>query len=160
MRLDLAPAGFRLLAQASWIGRDGGPDEPPDDGLSWERVATAGELSDWETAWADGTGPGPVFPPGLLSDPRCTVLACRREVTIIAGVIIYAAGGAAGISNVFSTVLPVDRLWASICSAAARLQPRLPVVGYEQDASLEAARRVGFHDLGPLRIWARPPLAP
>ena len=60
-RLDLAPAGFRLLAGASWIVRDGGPDDPPDDGPSWDKVTSAGELSDWETAWAGGSGDDPVF---------------------------------------------------------------------------------------------------
>lgn len=164
-RLDLAPAGFRLLAQASWIVREGGG--PPDDDLSWEIVTSPGDLSDWETAWADGdSGDGPVFLPALLSDPRCAILACRRENTIIAGAILYAADGAAGISNVFSaasggagqssTGLAPDRLWASISPTVAGLHPHLPVVGYEQGTSLEAARQAGFHVLGTLRIWTRP----
>jgi len=160
-RLDLALAGFRLLAEASWIVREGGPDGPPDDGLSWDKVTSAGELSDWETAWANGgSGDGPVFRPGLLSDPRCAILACRQEDTIIAGAIVYAAGRAAGISNLFGTGLPPDRLWASIQQAVAGVQPHLPVVGYEEGASLEAARQSGFRVLGPLRVWVRPSPAP
>ena len=156
-RLDLAPAGFRLLAEASWIVRDGGPDGPPDDGLSWDKVTSPGELSDWETAWAGGgSGDGPVFLPGLLSDPRCAILACRQKDAITAGAIVYAAGRATGISNLFSAGLPPDRLWASIRQAAAGLQPYLPVVGYEQGASLEAAQQAGFRILGTLRIWTRP----
>ncbi|HEX8006059.1 MAG TPA: hypothetical protein VF482_06480, partial [Trebonia sp.] len=114
-RLDLAPAGFRLLTEASWIVRDGAPAGPPDDRLSWDKVTSPGELNAWEAAWAGGgSGDGPVFRPGLLSDPRCAILACRREKAIIAGAIVYAAGGAAGISNLFSTGLSPDRLWASI----------------------------------------------
>ena len=159
-RLDLAPAGFRLLAEASWIVRDGGPDGPPDDGLCWDKVTSPGELADWETAWAGGSGDGPVFRPGLLSDPRCAILACRQEDTIIAGAIVYAAGRAAGISNLFGTGLPPDRLWASIQQAVAGVQPHLPVVGYEEGASLEAARQAGFRVLGPLRVWVRPSPAP
>ena len=160
-RLDLAPAGFRLLAEASWIVGDGGPDGPPDDGLSWDKVTSAGELSDWETAWAGGgSDDGPVFRPGLLSDPRCAILACRQGDAIIAGAVVYAAGRAAGISNLFSTGLPPDRLWASIQPAVARLHPHLPVVGYEEGASLEAARQAGFRIQGTLRIWARPSPAP
>jgi hypothetical protein len=160
-RLDLAPAGFRLLFEASWIARDAGPDGSRDDGLTWDRVTSPGELSDWETAWADGEGgDGPVFRPGLLSDPRCAILACRREDTVIAGGIVYAAGRAAGVSNLFATGLAQDQLWAGIQPAAAGLWPHLPVVGYEAGASLEAARRAGFHVLGPLRVWARPSAEP
>jgi hypothetical protein len=92
-RLDLAPAGFRLLTEASWIARDGAPD----GSLSWDTVTSPGELGDWEAARAaGGSDDGPVFRPGLLADPRCTVLACREEDAIIAGAVVYAAGGAAG----------------------------------------------------------------
>ena len=160
-RLDLGPAGFRPLAEATWIGCDGGPQGPPDGGSSWERVTAPGELAGWEAAWAGGSGGGePVFGPGLLSDPRCAVLACRRDGMIVAGAIVYAAGGAAGISNVFSAGLPAGRLWAGIRPAVAGLHPDLPAVGYEEGASLEAARRAGFRALGTLRIWTRSSSAP
>jgi hypothetical protein len=159
--LDLGPAGFQLLAEASWIARDAAPDGPSDDGLSWDKVTSPGELSDWETAWAGGdTGADEVFRPGLLSDPRCAILAGRRGDAVIAGAIVYAAGGAAGISNLFGTGLSPDRLWASLQSAVAGLHPHLPVVGYEGGASLETARQAGFRVLGPLRIWVRPPAEP
>jgi hypothetical protein len=155
-RLDLTPPGFWLLAEASWIAGDGEPDGPPDDGLSWATVTSPDELDDWESAWAGrSSGGDPVFRPALLSDPRCTFLAYRREDAIIAGAIIYAADGVSGISNLFSTGIPQDQLWAGIQSAVAEVRPHLPVVGYEAGASLEAARQAGFHALGPLRIWAR-----
>ncbi len=162
-RLDLAPAGFRLLAEASWIAREGVPAGPPDDGLTVEQVTSPGELSGWERTWADAGDAGddvPVFQPGLLSDPCCAILAWRRADTVIAGGVVYAADGAAGISNLFGAGLDPDRLWAGIQLAAAGLRPHLPVVGYEGGASLKAAQRAGFHILGTLRIWIRPPLAP
>jgi hypothetical protein len=159
-RLDLGAAGFGLLGEASWIVRDGGPDGLPDGGPSWDEVTGPGELGDWETAWAGGSGDGPVFLPGLLSDPRCAALTCRQEDAIIAGAIVYAADGAAGISNVFSAGLPPDRLWAGVQRAAAGLHPHLPVVGYEQGSSLQAAQQAGFRVLGTLRIWTRPSSAP
>ena len=158
-RLGLAPAGFRVLAEASWIARDRAPDRPP-DGPSWRRVTSPGELTGWESAWARGSSgddDGPVFRPGLLSDPNCAFLAHRRNDAITAGAVVYAADGAAGISNLFSNGLPHDRLWTGIQSAVARLWPHLPVVGYEAGTSLESARQAGFHVLGPLRIWVRPP---
>jgi len=157
-RLDLAPAGFRLLAEASWIVRDRAPGGQPDDGLSWDKITSPGELRAWETAWAGGGhgDGGAVFQPGLLSDQRCDVLACRRDGAIVAGAIVYAANRAAGISNLFSTGLPLDRVWASIQQAVAGLRPHLPAVGYEEGASLEAARQAGFRVLGTLRVWTRP----
>jgi hypothetical protein len=123
----------------------------PDDGLSWDEVTGPGDLGGWEKAWADGSGDGPVFLPGLLSDPGCTILACRQNDAIVAGAIVYAADGAAGIANVFSAGLPPDRLWVGVQQAAAGLHPHLPVVGYEQGSSLEAAQQAGFRVLGPLR---------
>jgi hypothetical protein len=99
-----------------------------------------------------------VFLPGLLSDPRCVILACRHQDAIIAGAVVYTAGGAAGISNLFSTVLAPDQLWAGVLSAVAGLRPQMPVVGYEEGATLEAARRAGFRVPGALRIWVRPSL--
>jgi hypothetical protein len=155
-RLDLAPAGFRLLAEASWIVGDSAPARPPDDGLAWDKVTSPSELGNWESAWAGGgSGDVRVFQPGLLSDPRCAILACRRKDAVIAGVVVYDTGRAVGISNLFSTGLAPDRLWGGIQSAVARLRPNLPVVGYEEGASLQAAQRVGFRVLGSLRIWAR-----
>jgi hypothetical protein len=153
-RLDLAPAGLRLLVEANWIGRDGGPDEAPDDdGLSWRTVTSPGELSDWETAWAGDGGDGPVFRPDLLSDPRCAVLACRKGDEIVAGAIGYVADGAAGISNLFSAGLPLDRVWVGARAAVTGLHPDLPLVGWEAGESLEAARQAGFRVLGELRVW-------
>ena len=155
-RLDLAPAGLRLLAEASWIARDDSRHDGAGDGLAWEKVTSPGELTDWEAAWAGRRGgASPVFRPGLLSDGRCTVLACRQDGAIIAGAIVYAAGAAAGISNVFTAGLSPDRLWAGVQWAVAGLHPRLPIVGYEEGVSLEAARQAGFDVLGSLRVWAQ-----
>ena len=158
-RLDLAPAGFRLLAAASWIGADGAPGGPPEAGRAWEKVTSPGELRAWEAAWDGGSGDdddGPVFRPGLLADPRCAVLARRRDGTVIAGAIAYSAGGGAGISNLFGTGPASGRLWDGLRQAVAGQWPGLPAVGYEEGDSLEAARQGGFRALGPLRIWVRP----
>jgi hypothetical protein len=167
-RLDLAPAGFRLLAEASWIGADGAPGGPPEDGRAWEKITSPGELGAWEAAWAgvgrddgdsgdDGDGGGPLFRPALLADPRCAVLARRRDGAVIAGAIAYAAGGGAGISNLFAAgPAAPGRLWDGLRRAVAGRWPGLPAVGYEEGASLAAARQAGFRALGPLRIWVRP----
>ena len=47
------------------------PAGPPEDGLCWAAVTSAGELAQWETAWAGGSpGPAPLFRPDLLAGPR------------------------------------------------------------------------------------------
>jgi hypothetical protein len=96
-----------------------------------------------------------VWQPDLLSDPRRAILAWRRKDAVIAGAVVYNAGRAAGISNLFSTGLAPDRLWAGIQPAVAGLRPHLPVVGYEEGASLEAAQQAGFHALGSLSCSRR-----
>ena len=57
-RGDLAPAGFRLLAEATWIARDGPPTETAEaataeygmaeDGFTWDQVTAPNELSEWD----------------------------------------------------------------------------------------------------------------
>jgi hypothetical protein len=171
--LDLAPAGFLLLIQASWIARPAaagpasGPADRASSDMDWRQVTSPGELAAWEAAWAGDVGAGPpVFTGELLADPRCAVLAWRRDGAdrggatphegIVAGAIGYAADGVAGISNAFSRVHPGALLFTSLPAAAARLWPGLPVVGYEDGTTLDAARQAGFDAIGDLRIWVRP----
>jgi prevent-host-death family protein len=71
-RLDLVPDGFKLLFEAQWIARAPAAAESGPPGLSWGRVTDARELGRWEAAWAQGdTAGGPLFRPGLLTNPRC-----------------------------------------------------------------------------------------
>lgn len=155
-RLDLAPDGLTMLFEAEWIARAPAPAGPGEPGLSWGTVTDADELGRWETAWAQGDSPrGPVFRPELLADPRCVILACRRDGDLVAGIIACTAAGVTGISNLFGAGLPAGQLWASALQAVAALRPHQPIVGYEHGASLTSARRAGCQALGPLRVWVR-----
>lgn len=171
-RLDLAIAGLAPLFDAHWIAFPGAPAGPPQDGLSrdglsrdglsrdglsWDAVTDAAGLAEWEAAWAGGSAPAgpPLFRPELLADPRCVILACRRDGALVAGTIACTAGEVTGISNVFGAAVPAGTLWASALRAVAVLRPGLPVVGYEHGAGLAAAREAGCQVLGPLRVWAR-----
>ena len=157
-RLDLAPEGLRPLFDAEWIARPPAPAGPPEDGLCWAAVTSAGELAQWETAWAGGSpGPAPLFRPDLLAGSRCAVLAGRRDGTLAAGAIVYTSARVTGMSNVFGTGLAAGLLWISAVQAVAALRPGLPIVGYESGADLAAARQAGFQVLGPLRVWTRGP---
>ena len=99
----------------------------------------------------------PLFRAELLGDPRCAILACRREGNLIAGVITYAAGEVTGIFNLFGAGLAAGQLWPSALRAVAARRPGLPIVGYEHGTDLAAARQAGCQALGPLRVWAHNP---
>ena len=109
-------------------------------------------------AWAQrDSADQPLFRTELLADPRCAVLACRRDDNLIAGVITYAAGQVTGISNLFGAGLPDGQLWPSVLHAVAARRPDLPIVGYEHGTDLACARQAGCQALGPLRVWAHDP---
>jgi hypothetical protein len=113
-RLDLAAEGLTLLFEAEWIAYGPPSAGPGDPGLAWDAVTDTGVLSVWERAWAQpDSADRPLFRPALLADPRCAVLACRREDNLIAGVITYTAGGVTGVSNLFGAGLPAEQLWPS-----------------------------------------------
>jgi hypothetical protein len=157
-RLDLAAEGLTLVFEAEWIACSPPPAGPGDPGLCWDAVTGARELSGWERAWAQrDSADQPLFRPELLADPRCAVLACRRDDNLIAGVITYAAGQVTGISNLFGAGLPAGQLWPSVLHAVAARRPDLPIVGYEHGTDLAFARRAGCQALGPLRVWAHDP---
>ena len=98
-RLDLAADGLTVLFEAEWIACAPASAVPGEPGWSWDLVTAACELGRWETAWAQGGSPRPLFRPELLADPRCAILACRRDGDLIAGIIAYTAAGVTGISN-------------------------------------------------------------
>ena len=155
-RLDLAAEGLTMLFEAQWIACAPGPGEPGEPGLSWDTVTDAGELGRWETAWAQGDSPPrPLFRPQLLADPRCAILACRRDGDLVAGIIACTAAGVTGISNLFGAGLPAGQLWASALHAVAALRPHIPIVGYEDGLGLASALHAGCRALGPLRVWTR-----
>jgi hypothetical protein len=157
-RLNLAAEGLTLLFEAEWIACSPPPAGPGDPSLSWDAVTDARELSLWERAWTQhDSADRPLFRPELLADPRCAILACRREDHLTAGVITYAAGQVTGISNLFGAGLPAAQLWPSALQAVAARRPDLPIVGYERGTDLAAARQAGCQTLGPLRVWAHDP---
>jgi hypothetical protein len=157
-RLDLAPAGLDLLFEAEWAAAPAVPDGPGEPGLSWDAITDDRGLARWETAWAQGgSSTRRLFRPQLLADPRCAILACRRDGDLVAGVIAYTAAGVTGISNLFGAELPAGQLRASAWHAVTALRPGRPAVGYERGPDLAAARRAGWQSLGRLRVWERPP---
>src|SRR5690606_23694950 len=66
----LAPPGFRLLFEATWLHRAAGPAGA---GMpaGWDVVRDADGLRTWERSWGDEPG---LFPPALLADPAVRIL--------------------------------------------------------------------------------------
>ena len=146
--LDLAPDGFEVLFEAEWIHR------PPlvewlAPELVWSEVGTPGELRDWAAVH----GGGAVFHPSLLADQRLTILAGRAGDELVAGAIGNRSTDVVGISNVFTTSPDIEQVWAEAAAAVSARLAGIPLVGYERDAELRAARRAGFASVGALRVW-------
>jgi hypothetical protein len=154
--LDLTPAGFEPLFDASWIRRPTGPPSRSTSARRWRVVSDAVALGEWETAWLDGeTGPR-IFRPSLLGRDDVAILAIAAPDGATTTAILNVTDGVVGLSNVVTgTGDPIETL-SVVLAAAARLFPGLDIVGYEQGALLDAARQVGFEVIGPLRVWMRP----
>jgi hypothetical protein len=158
--LDLAPIGFEVLFEATWLFR---PDansrlDPAAATGQGSRVAHPADLAAWEKAFrgAPGTGDGgspPLFRPALLADANIAFLVCSRRDEIIGGAIANRAAGVIGLSNVFAAADDLDAVWAMAVAHAEATFPGLPIVGYEDAGSIAALRKFGFEPLAPLRVW-------
>jgi hypothetical protein len=152
--LDLAGDGFRVLFEARWLYRPGTAEPGPVvRDLRMRRVLDADELIEWELAWSDGAVG--LFPPALLQEATVAVLGGYANDRLVAGAIANLASGVVGVSNVFTTTGDLDVAWRGCLSCVAELFPDTALVGYESGEALEVARRRGFEEIGPLRVWTK-----
>jgi hypothetical protein len=147
--LEPMPAGYRVLLDAEWIGRE---PAAAGDFSAWTPVADALELRAWETAWA-GDSSTDLFRPALLEPLTVAFLAERIGRMIVSGAVLSYGAEVVGVSNLFAENGDLDTAWTNAVAAAATYFPRTPIVGYESGDDLAAARRNGFEVLGPLRVW-------
>lgn len=151
--IDADALGFKVLFEASWIWFDAERQVMPTD---WVRINSAADLSDWHSAWNEGSPADQViFPPACLNDPSLAFLARRKGTIIEAGCIANLSENAVGLSNVFSVYPDQQQLFEEASSAVSAFGDGRPVVGYEQDDSLAAALSIGFREVGPLRVLLR-----
>jgi hypothetical protein len=146
--LDLAPHGFEVLIEATWLHR------PPDDGAGawpdgWWVVAGPDDLSEWVTAH-DYAG---VLTPAVLAHPRIRVLGCRRDGRLVGGAVTHDGDGALGLSNGWGS----GELTAStdVLAAVSALHSGRAMVDYAGGEERDAMVAAGFTPLGPHRVWAR-----
>jgi len=155
-RLNLLPAGFRILFEGDWILR--GPEQPvraSESDIRWRRVRDAGALPAWEAAWSGGEVVTELFRPALLDHAAVVVLAGHVRDRLVAGAILNRSGAAVGVSNLFTTLGDLGDAWPGCLAAVATAFPRLPIVGYESGDALVAAHENGFTSIGRLRVWIR-----
>jgi hypothetical protein len=150
--LDLAPFGFGVLFEATWICLEAGSRATDDGRVRWAAARDAREVQEWATAWAE-PGVASPFRPELLEVPDVAILAERDPTHVVAGAVLNRAAGVVGLSNLFTTNGDLDGAWNGAVAAARELFPDEAIVGYESGADLDAARRRGFVPLGPLRVW-------
>jgi len=133
--LDLSRRGFDLLFEAQWI-RCTMPADGPSTDIAWQR----------ET---EGAADLP------FDDADFAMLVGRRGYRVVAGGMLYRAEGVVGLSNVVADAADANAVWRSLILLAAQTFPRLPLVGYESGAELQAALDAGFEAGDPLRTWVR-----
>lgn len=156
--LDLAPLGFRVLFEATWLWRAPTQLKPSAAlaGVQWELVRNKAVLAQWETAWAGAAQhPTRIFPPALLADRHTVFIAARQAEQVVAGAIAYRTGDVVGLSNVFGPPTELPRFWAGCVAAVMTAFPGLALVDYERGAELALAQSLGFKGIGPLRVWVR-----
>ena len=148
--VDMRPFGFRELFAASWIGRERAEATDDQQRSDWTPVTDKAGLESWCAA----AGLPEPLPLRLLDDSRVRVLAARDSSGFAAGAVVNLTGLVAGLSNVFGA--DPQSVWAHLPRALDHHGLRMPMVGYEGGAELQAAVAAGFADLGPLRVWIRP----
>jgi hypothetical protein len=137
--LDIARLGFDVLSEANWI-RKAHPRAAP---------ATSG------LAWARSSHPNIDLPAGLFSDANFAMFSAKRDGAVVAGGTFYRTESIVGLSNVVAEAADEVAVWHDLEAIAAREFPGVPLVGYESDDDLEAARKAGFEVGDPLRIWVK-----
>jgi hypothetical protein len=161
--LNLTALGFRVLFHATWIYRAASNPASKDRGpLVWRVARTLADLEAWERTWRgtaaneDAREHAAIFRPRLLHNPDFRFLLGELGGNAIATAALNRSGNAVGLSNVFSETEEAARLFPGCVAVARSLFPGLPLVGYERDESLIAAKAAGFEAIHGLTVWVSP----
>ena len=161
--IDLAPFGFDVWAEDPWCLREPGPlpDEELPVGLEVVRVRDAAEVEEFESVAMRGFNgesatveAGSIHPATGLEDPRTTMLTGRVDGRAVAAAMSYRTDDGVGIFGVTTLESMRGRGYAS---ALTRLlvDPNVPAVLSPSAMAASLYRRVGFTDVGALRMWQR-----
>lgn len=150
--LELSPSGFEVLFSAEWLCRAQAHGRPVSK--VWSAVSRVEELERWETAWGD-PGPRPFFRRELLTDTRIKILARLDGTRLLSGAVANRSRSVIGLTNVFDVEGDVESAWSDGASVAQAVWGPMPVVGYDEGESLDAAHRAGFETIGSLAVWIK-----
>lgn len=143
---DLSGFGLTKLFEAQWIWHD--PDATGDT-TGWSQVTTQAELAVWEDAWRVTSPTGQrQFPNAMLARNDMRIWGRKADDGYDAGFIANLSSDCVGLSNCFGT-----QMRAAATTLAAAFGAGLPLVGYEREEDLEAARSAGWDAIGPLAVW-------
>lgn len=146
----LTPPGFTRLFDAEWIARPPSPASSPYT-YEWSMIASPIEMAAFDGAFG---GPD-LFIPALLRSPQVAVFAGRHNDRIMAGCVANVSGPVIGLSNVFGPEEALAAVWVDVVGAVAARFADMPIVGYERELDLDAAKSCGFQPIGSLRVWYR-----
>jgi len=163
--IDLSQAGFRDWRHEPWFLR--APSEPSAEAeppeLEIVRVATAQEVEELEAVSVRGFGseeetiePGTIHPPAILDDPRMVLWLGRVDGKPVGAAMSYRTDEAVGIFGVTTIAAMRRRGYGTALTRAAMLvDTGLPSVLAPSPEGESVYRRIGFEQVGELRIWSR-----
>lgn len=152
--LDLAPHGFGVLFDASWICLPPPDARPPtvSDQMGWALVQDRAMLRQWTAVH----GMVDAFRPALLGLHDVRIIGRRAGQAFAAGAVVLGHPQVVGLSNVFCATGDPVAWYAQAAAAAQSLFPDRPLIGYEGGEDLDHALAAGFEEIGALRVWLKP----
>jgi ribosomal protein S18 acetylase RimI-like enzyme len=163
--IDLEPFGFRDWRHEPWFlcasSEPSGREAPPE--LEIVRVATAHEVEELEAVSVRGFGnegdtiePGTLHPPTILEDPRMVLWLGRVEGKPVGAAMSYRTDEAVGIFGVTTIASARGRGYGGALTRAAMLADTgLPAILAPSEEGASLYRKLGFEQVGELRIWSR-----
>lgn len=148
--LELEGKGFALAFEAHWYCRPPNQhfSELKSSGFQPESVHTQSELNRWVAAWGEGNG---IFNASLLENKTIELLYVERDGKVVSGLATNQSGDSVGISNAFG---PPEDILCCVASVVERY-PMKGIVGYDGKAEVVALSKIGFNEIGDLRVWLR-----
>lgn len=149
--LALASLGFVRLFDAQWLLA---PTSIQVRGR-YQVVSNADQLTQWTAAWCQ-TGSKSPFNSALLHQESVYMIGIYDGDRIIAGGIVNKSKGVVGLTNIFYPMSVATACWLSCLSASYDIGDGLPIVTYQRGDELALVKSLGFIEIGPLSVWARP----
>ncbi len=148
--LELEEKGFGIAFEAQWYCRL--PNQPASEtnqsGSQFKTVQSASELNRWITAWGEGDG---ILNSTLLENNAIELIYVERDGKVVSGLATNQSGDSVGISNLFG---PLEDILCCVASVVGRY-PMKGIVGYGDNTELLTLSKIGFKEIGNLRVWLR-----